>query len=49
VFEYQIGEMLDEDLDDEEVMAFVEDDAAVIAFLHGLLGKYRSSAAMYPR
>jgi len=49
LFEYQIGEMLDEDLDDEEVMAFVEDDVAVIAFLHGFLGKYRSSVAMYPR
>jgi predicted 3-demethylubiquinone-9 3-methyltransferase (glyoxalase superfamily) len=49
VFEYQIDEMLDEDLDDEEVMAFVEDDAAVIAFLHGFLVKYRSSAATYPR
>jgi hypothetical protein len=49
VFEYEIDEMLAEDLDDEEVMAFVEDDAAVIAFLNRFLAKYRSSAATFPR
>jgi hypothetical protein len=30
-------------------MAFVEDDAAVIAFLNRFLAKYRSSAATFPR
>jgi len=49
VFEYQIDDMLDEDLDDEEVMEFVENDAAVMDFLRRFLEKYRSSAATYRR
>jgi len=49
VFEHEIDEMLDEDLDDKEVMASVEDDARVIAFLHRFLAKYQSSAATFPR
>lgn len=48
VFEYAIDEMLDEDLDDEEVMTFVEDDAAVMDFLRRFLSKYRSSAVSFP-
>jgi hypothetical protein len=48
VFEHANDEMLDED-DDEEVMALVEDDAAVIGFLHRFLAKYRSSAVTFPR
>jgi len=49
VLEHEIGEMLDEDLDDEEVMAFVENDVTVIGFLQRFLAKYQSSTASFPR
>lgn len=48
VLEHEIGEMLDEDLDDDEVMVFVEDDVAVIGFLQRFLAKYQSSTASFP-
>ena len=47
VLQYDMDDMPEEDWEDEEVMQFVEDDAAVLPFLRMLLRKYRSGAATY--
>jgi hypothetical protein len=43
-----MGELSEEDMEDPEVEAFLEDEAAVTAFLELFLTKYRSSDAIYP-
>jgi len=47
VLQYDMDDMPEEDWEDEEVMQFVEDDAAVLPFLRILLRKYRSGTATY--
>lgn len=49
VLQYDTDDLPEEDSEDEEVMAFVEDDKAVLAFLRMFLNKYRSGADTYPR
>jgi len=49
VFQYDIDDMLEEDLEDDEVMTFLEDDLGVVLFLERFLAKYRSSEKKYPR
>jgi hypothetical protein len=47
VFQYDIDDMPEEDWEDDEVMEFVEDDAAVQPFLRMLLQKYRRGSSTY--
>jgi hypothetical protein len=47
VLQHDMDDMPEEDREDEEVMQFVEDDAAVLPFLQILLRKYRSATAAY--
>lgn len=49
ILDYEADEMAEEDLADDEVMDFVEDNLGVILFLEGLLRKYQSGTAVYPR
>jgi hypothetical protein len=44
-----MGDLLEEDLDDDELMAFLDSDEAVYRFLTGFLVKYRSSNATFQR
>jgi len=49
VLEYEIDDLSEEDLEDEEVMQFLEDNFAVVRFLESLLRKYQSSGEVYQR
>src|SRR5437868_5852917 len=49
VLQYATGHLPEEDLEDEEVMEFLEDNFAVVLFLEALLRKYRSSREPFPR
>ena len=48
ILEYQLGELREEDLEDDQLMQFLENNFAVVVFLEDLLRKYRSSVAEYP-
>ena len=45
ILQHCMDDLYDEDLEDEELMLFLEDDHAVIRFLQEFLRKYRSSSA----
>ncbi|WP_369927618.1 hypothetical protein [Xanthomonas sp. NCPPB 2632] len=47
VLQYRDGELPEDDREDQDVMAFLHDETAVVRFLEGLLKKYQSSAAVY--
>ncbi len=47
ILEYEYGDLSDDDLSDQEVMDFVEDDNTVVEFLKRILSKYKSSDATY--
>lgn len=47
IVEYDIEDLDDEDLHDDELMTFLEDDPAVVLFLERLLHKYRSGSASF--
>lgn len=47
ILQYSMNDLYDEDLEDEELMTFLEDDQAVIQFLQEFLRKYKSSSASY--
>ena len=49
ILEYDMDDLCEEDLEDEELMEFLEDNFAVVLFLETLLRKYQSSTETYPR
>lgn len=49
ILEYDAGELSEEDLEDQELMVFLDDRKAVRQFLQGLLAKYRSASAISPK
>jgi hypothetical protein len=49
ILAYEADEMDEEDLADDELMESLEDNLTVILFLEGLLRKYQSGTAVYPR
>lgn len=48
ILEHNMDDLSDEDLEDEELMLFLNEDSAVNQFLQDLLWKYQSSIANYP-
>ncbi|MCP5244100.1 MAG: DUF1917 domain-containing protein [Burkholderiales bacterium] len=48
ILEYDANELADEDLDDRDLMEFLEDQKAVQKFLQFLLTCYRSASVAYP-
>lgn len=49
ILEHWMGELREEDESDAELMEFINDDDAVIAFLTNFLEKYQTSSQVYPR
>ena len=49
ILQYNLGNLPEEDLDDDDVMAFLEDNFAVVLFLEKLLRRYRSGSDTYLR
>jgi predicted 3-demethylubiquinone-9 3-methyltransferase (glyoxalase superfamily) len=49
ILDYESNDMAEEDLEDDELMDFLEDNLGVILFLERLLRKYQSGTAVYPR
>lgn len=49
ILDYEANDMAEEDLEDDELMDFLEDNLGVILFLEGLLRKYESGTAVYRR
>ncbi|EIC31340.1 MULTISPECIES: ATP-binding protein [Methylomicrobium] len=47
ILQHSMNDLYDEDLEDEELMTFLEDDQSVIQFLQEFLGKYKNSSASY--
>ncbi|MNZ57953.1 hypothetical protein D3C78_759490 [compost metagenome] len=47
IIQHSTNNLPEEELKDEELMAFLEDDGAVVDFLEKLVKKYRSSSASY--
>ena len=47
VLQHSMNDLPDEDMEDEELITFLEDDHAVIRFLQDFLSKYKSSPASY--
>lgn len=47
ILQHSMNDLYDEDLEDEEVMTFLEDGQAVIQFLQEFLRKYKNSSASY--
>jgi hypothetical protein len=44
-----MDDLPEEDLEDEELMTFLENEPAVLEFLEAFLKKYKRSSAIYPR
>lgn len=44
-----MDDLPEEDLEDEELMTFLADQPAVVAFLEAFLQKYRERSVVYPR
>lgn len=49
ILQYDMGDLPDEDTEDEDLMIFLEDDCAVVQFLQEYLRKYKGSSAIYAR
>ena len=49
VLQDDMDDLPEEDLEDEELMLFLADEPAVIAFLESFLQKYQRSSDVYPR
>jgi hypothetical protein len=49
VLQDDVDDLPEEDLEDEELMAFLTDEPAVKAFLEAFLQKYQSSSVVYLR
>lgn len=47
ILQHSMNDLPDEDMEDEELMTFLEDDHAVIKFLQDFLRKYKSSPESY--
>lgn len=47
ILQHESADLPAEELDNEEVMRFLEDDEAVVNFLMVFLSKYKSSAEIY--
>jgi hypothetical protein len=49
ILQDDIDDLEEEDLEDEELMTFLADEPAVVAFLEGFLQKYQKHSVVYPR
>jgi len=49
ILQDDMDDLPEEDLEDEELMTFLADQPAVVAFLEAFLRKYREHSAVYPR